>query len=89
MTCFLMFLAGCSESKAPPRPFRNPPVSLLDQVKWVCNHGDFTQFVVRERVIYAMSKSDGTPFPLEHINVRLPDGQYFCSEQTRPSKHFE
>ena len=89
MTCFLMFLGGCSDSKAPPRPFRNPPVSLLDQVKWVCDHGDFTQFVVRERVIYAMSKSDGTPFPLEHINVRLSDGQYFCSEQTRPSKYFE
>ncbi|MFL2749983.1 MAG: hypothetical protein ACJ0DI_11040 [bacterium] len=89
MTCFLLFLEGCSESKVPPRTFRNPPVSLLDQVKWVCNHGDFTQFVVWERVIYAMSKSDGTPFPLEHINVRLPDGQYFCSEQTRPSKYFE
>ena len=66
MTCFLMFLAGCRDSKAPPRPFRNPPVSLLDQVKWVCNHGDFTQFVVRERVVYAMSKTDGTPYPLGH-----------------------
>ncbi|MEE3123060.1 MAG: hypothetical protein VX399_10735 [SAR324 cluster bacterium] len=85
----LIFMMSCSESSKSPKLYQNPPVSLLDQVEWVCRHADLTQFMVRERVIYAMAKEDGAQVPLKHIHIVLPDGHYFCSGQTRQNMRFE
>ena len=82
-------MMSCSEKSKSPKLYQNPPVSLLDQVEWVCRHADLTQFLVRERGIYAMAKEDGAQVPLKHIMIVLPDGHYFCSGKNRKNKRFE
>ncbi len=82
------FVFGC-ESPGPVKVYRHPPLHLIDQVDWVCANANLTQFTVRDRRIYARSKRGGEPVAAGHINIVLPDGSYFCTEQDRPNPDYE
>ena len=81
--CLIMALfQACSDETQSARIYKNSPQVLLEKVEWICGNADIPQFQVRERKLYVQSKKDGKTMHLKHVNASLPDGYYFCTEQS-------
>ena len=81
--CVIMALfQACSDETQSARIYKNSPQVLLEKVEWICGKADIPQFQVRDRKLYVQSKWDGKTMYLKHVKASLPDGYYFCTEQS-------
>ena len=81
--CVIMALfQACSDETQSARIYKNPPQVLLEKAEWICGNAVIPQFQVSDRKLYVQSKKDGKTMHLKHVNASLPDGYYFCTEQS-------
>ena len=81
--CVIMALfQACSDETQSARIYKISSQVLLEKVEWICGKSDIPQFQVRDRKLYVQSKKDENTMHLKHVNASLPDGYYFCTEQS-------
>ncbi len=69
--------------------YRGYPLKVQKKVDRTCRHLGITHFVIKDQTVLLKKQNTGEVFSLNHYQPVLPDGYYYCSEQSAHSSNLE
>ena len=64
--------------------FEHNSIRIQNKVSSICNKTDASHFKVINKIV-KFKKNDGLEIELKHFKSLIPNGYYFCTNQTRNS----